>query len=175
MQRSRPPYARPPVWPAYLVAAVCFALAIATTLNSLALTSQVRQLQSEIARSDDRVMMYARALAIARTTLADLQSPQAQRFGSGNDQVVSSNGRLYLLMRGLSMPPRGRVYQAWIVARNATSMTPSVTFIPDPHGVAVVALADADAARTREVAVSTEPEGGSRAPTGRLVLDVSLL
>ncbi len=173
--QSRPPYARPPVWPAYLVAAVCFALAIATTLDSLALTSQLRQLQSEIARSDDRVMMYARALAIARTTLADLQSPQAQRFGSGDGQVVSSNGRLYLLMRNLAMPPRGRVYQAWTLARDAKSMTPSVTFIPDPHGVAVVALADADAARTLEVGVSTEPEGGSRAPTSRLVLDVSLL
>ncbi len=157
------------------MAAVCFALAIATTLNSLAQTSQLRQLQSEIARSDDRVMMYARALAIARTMIADLQSPQAQHFGSGDDEVIASNGRLYLSMRNLAMPPHGRVYQAWTLARNATSMTPSVTFIPDPHGVAIVALADADAVRTREVAVSTEPEGGSRAPTSRLVLDVSLL
>ena len=32
VQRNRPPYARPPVWPAYLVAAVCFVLAIGTTL-----------------------------------------------------------------------------------------------------------------------------------------------
>lgn len=175
VQRKLPPYARPPVWPAYLVAAVCFALAIVSTLNNLTLTAQLRQLQLDAARSTARASELSRALAIERTELADLQSPDAQRYGSGDDQVIASNGRLYILMRRLPMPPRGRVYQAWTQRSGAHAMSPSMRFIPDLHGNAVVALDDVDASHTSAVAVSVEPESGtSRAPTGRVVLDVTL-
>lgn len=174
VQRNRPPYARPPVWPAYLVAAVCFILAIGTTLNNLALTSQLRQSQLAVERGTARASALSRSLAVERTALADLESPQAQHYGSGDAQVVSSNGRLYVLMRNLAMPPRGRVYQAWTLAHGAKAMTPSVRFIPDLHGLAVVALDEADAARTDAVAVSVEPDAGSRAPSSRFVLDVML-
>lgn len=172
--RNRPPYARPPVWPAYLVAAVCFVLAVGTTLNNLELASQVRQLESAVERGDARASALSRTLAVERTALADLESPSAQHYGSGDAQVVSSNGRLYVLMRNLAMPPRGRVYQAWTLEHGARAMTPSVRFIPDVHGIAVVALDDVDAARTDSVAVSVEPDFGSRSPTSALVLDVTL-
>ncbi len=172
--RTLPSYARPPVWPAYLVAGVCFALALATTLTNLTLTAQLRQSQSDGARDAHQAAVISRELAAERTALADLQSPQAQHYQSGNDEVVSSNDRLYVLMRNLPMPPRGRVYQAWTLARGAHAMTPSVSFIPDLHGIAVVSLDDVDASRTGAVAVSVEPEPGSKSPSSRLVLDVTL-
>ncbi|MHB8432821.1 MAG: anti-sigma factor [Candidatus Tyrphobacter sp.] len=174
MKPSLPPYARRPVWPAYLVAAVCFALAIVSTLNNLSLTSQLRQVQAQIERSSQRSTMLARTLAVERTALADLENPQAQRYGSANGQIVASNDRLYLLLRNLPMPPHGRVYQAWTQQRGARAMTPSVRFIPDPHGITVVALDQADATHTNAVAVSVEPDSGSKAPTSALVLDVTL-
>lgn len=156
------------------MAAVCFALAIVSTLNNLSLTSQLRQAQTQIERSSQRSTMLARTLAVERTALADLESPQAQRYGSGNGQVVSSNDRLYVLLRNLPMPPRGKVYQAWTLQRGAQAMTPSVRFIPDLHGIAVVALDEVAASHTSAVAVSIEPDAGSKAPTSPLVLDVAL-
>jgi anti-sigma-K factor RskA len=43
-------------------------------------------------------------------------------------------------------------------------MAPSVTFTPNSDGVAIVAL-PVDATRVGTVAVSVEPDGGSKAPT----------
>jgi hypothetical protein len=171
-----PAYARPrpPVWPAYLVAAFCFAIVIATTLSNLALTSQVRELQTQIARNDQRASELERTLALERTELADLMNAQARRYDVSGGQVVASNDRLYILLQGTSMPPRGKVYQAWTLARGARLMTPSVTFIPDAHGLVVAALPDVDATRTSAVAVSVEPESGSRQPTTTLIFDASL-
>jgi hypothetical protein len=64
----------------------------------------------------------------------------------------------------MPMPPKGKVYQAWTMAKGGKAMEPSVTFMPDRAGVAVVSL-PMDAQRITEVAVSTEPDGGSKQPT----------
>lgn len=166
---SRP---RTPVWPAYLVAAFCFLVAITTTLINLNLTSQVRELQVQASRNDQRASSLARSLAAERTALADLQNPNAQRFDVPSGQVVASNDRLYIVLHDMTMPPRGKVYQAWTLERGAKAMTPSVTFIPDSRGIAVVALQDVAASTTTEVALSVEPESGSRAPTSGLIFNV---
>ncbi len=171
-----PPYARPrpPVWPAYLVAAFCFAIVIATTLSNLALTTQLRDLQTQIERTDQRASEVERALAIQRTELADLMNASALRYGVSHGQVIASNDRLYILLHDMPMPPRGKVYQAWTLAQGARLMAPSVTFIPDAHGLVIAALPDSDADRTSAVAVSVEPESGSRQPTTALLFDASL-
>jgi hypothetical protein len=165
---------RRPVWPAYLVGAFCFLVAIFTTLINLNLTSQVRDQQRQLASNDQRTTDLARELAAERTALADLQNPHAERFGVASGQVVSSNDRLYVVLHDLRMPPRGKVYQAWTVTSGSKTMTPSVTFIPDRLGIAVVALQDVDAARVGEVAVSVEPESGSKAPSGAFLFEVQL-
>jgi anti-sigma-K factor RskA len=65
-----------------------------------------------------------------------------------------------------SLPPlpRGKVYQAWTLSKGAKSMTPSVTFSPSSSGITLVPIPDKSGSLA-EVAVSVEPEGGSRAPT----------
>jgi hypothetical protein len=163
---------RTPVWPAYLVAAFCFLVAIVTTLINLNLTSQARQLQVQATRSDLRATSLARRLAAERTALADLQNPRALRYDVPSGQVVVSNDHLYIVMHDMPMPPHGKVYQAWTLARGARAMSPSVTFIPDNRGIAVVALQDVAAAATEDVAVSVEPEAGSRSPTTSLLFEV---
>lgn len=174
--RTAPPYARPrpPVWPAYFVAAFCFAIAIVTTLSNLTLTSQMRDLQANIARNDRHSRELERALALERTEVADLMNGQAQRYDVSYGQIVASNDRLYLLLHGMRMPPRGKVYQAWTLARGTRLMAPSVTFIPDAHGLVIAALPDVDADRTSAIAVSIEPESGSRQPTSELLFNASL-
>jgi anti-sigma-K factor RskA len=67
-------------------------------------------------------------------------------------------------MDGMPMPPKGHVYQAWTQHVGAQKMAPSITFMPDRSGVALVSL-PMNASAIAAVAVSVEPEGGSKAPT----------
>jgi anti-sigma-K factor RskA len=76
-------------------------------------------------------------------------------------------------MHDLPALPAGKVYQAWTLPKGSKTMAPSVTFVPDARGVAVVSV-PADARVTNVVAVSIEPEGGSKAPTSKPVLVVPL-
>jgi hypothetical protein len=75
-----------------------------------------------------------------------------------------------LVLQGLPQPDG--VYQAWIVRPGAEDPEPSVVFVPDETGRAVVSVpgaADAEA-----VLVNTEPLGGSTSPTSVPILTASL-
>jgi anti-sigma-K factor RskA len=124
----------------------------------------VRQKNADLAQIQAHNKLLARALAYQRTALADLVSPQSQRFGVTHGQVIRHGNRLYLAMNALPPPPKGKVYQAWTLRAGTTRMSPSVTFVPNGSGVAVVPI-PADASALAAVAVSVEPEGGSKQPT----------
>jgi hypothetical protein len=47
----------------------------------------------------------------------------------------------------------------------------SPTFLPDARGIAVVML-PADARTTTEISVTVEPDGGSKEPTSKPLMDV---
>ena len=99
-----------------------------------------------------------------RTIVADLQAAGAQSYDVPEGQILKTADRIYIVMRSLPPPPKGRVYQAWTLAPGAKTVAPSVTFVPDSHGFVVVSLPEA-APSVAAVAVSVEPPGGSRAPT----------
>lgn len=141
---------QPRVWPAYAVAAACLAIALLTGLADLSLE---RQLERDRAQS-----------AVQAQTLADLTAPDSQRRRFAGGEVLVHGERLYLAMHALPPPPPGRVYQAWTLAKGAKIVAPSVTFEPAGGGVAVVRLPEA-ATTIAAVAVSVEPEGGSKQPT----------
>jgi hypothetical protein len=155
------------VWPVYLVAAVCFAVAVASSLVNLSLMEQLKASKARAAALDSRSRALARNLAGEELTISDLMSDDAHRYDVTNGRVVVVRDRIYLTMHDLAAPPRGKIYQAWTQTKNARVMSPSVTFLPDAHGVAVVAL-PARARVTAAVAVSIEPEGGSRTPSSPL-------
>jgi hypothetical protein len=163
---------RPPVWPAYLVAAFCFLVAIVSTMSNLTLTSQVRELQARLAGETDAIA--AARESSAEHALMDWQSPSSKRYDVQYGRVVAANGRIYVVLHGLVTPPHGKVYQVWTMSRRSKSMTPSMTFIPDRSGLAALELTDLDPADVRELAVSVEPTGGSRSPTAALLFEVTL-
>jgi hypothetical protein len=78
--------------------------------------------------------------------------------------VILRRDRLYFALSKLAQPPKGHVYQAWTAVKGTTTMVPGPTFVPNPGGVTVVPL-PVDGTRVGVVAVSVEPEGGSKAPT----------
>lgn len=163
----------PKMWPAYLVAAACLAIAIVSSMANISLTAQNRQMQAELSRNADGSKKLAETLAQTRSTLADLLSGDAKRYDVNGGQIVTRGAHVYIAMRSLPQPPRGKVYQAWTLAKGAKKVAPSYTFVPDANGVAVVAL-PVDARTMAAVAISVEPEGGSKQPTSKPIAVVPL-
>lgn len=173
-QSAAPPAAAgPKMWPAYLVAAACLAIAIVSSMVNISITSQNRQLRAELFRSADETKKLAQTLNQSRTTIADLLSSDAKHYDVDGGQIVTRAGRVYIAMRSLPQPPHGKVYQAWTLAKGAKKVAPSYTFVPDPNGVAVIAL-PVDARSMAAVAISIEPEGGSKQPTSKPIALVPL-
>ena len=165
--------AAPRAWPAYSVAAACIAIAIVSSVANIALTGQYRQAQEELARTRQQSTAASQTLLATRTTLNDLVSSDAKRYPIDNGEIVTRSGRLYVAMRSLPQPPRGKVYQAWTLAKGAKKVAPSLTFVPDERGVAVIAI-PVDARGLAAVALSVEPDGGSKQPTTKPIAVVPL-
>lgn len=157
---------RPIVWPAYAVAAACLIVALAGAIINMSLSAQVHQLKTESAQMTSLIYDLRRGNNQMRTALADLTAPDSQRYPVASGEVVKHAKRLYIAMNALPPPPKGKVYQAWTLRAGATQMSPSVTFVPNGSGVAVVPI-PADASQLSAVAVSVEPEGGSKQPTSK--------
>jgi anti-sigma-K factor RskA len=171
MQQVRPNVAemravRPIVWPAYAVAAACLVLALVTSIVNISMNSELRSSRSQVALLNAHIISVTRELAHQRTALADLISPDSQRYPVENGEVVKHGSRLYIAMDALPAPPKGKVYQAWTLHAGATQMSPSVTFVPNSGGVAVVPV-PGNASAVVAVAVSVEPDGGSKQPTSK--------
>jgi hypothetical protein len=164
---------RPIVWPAYAVAAACLAVALVTTAVNISLNEAVSSSKAQIAQLDTQAKMLHHKVAAQSTELADLTSDDSQHYTVENGEVVRHGNRLYIAMQSMGMPPRGKVYQAWIMRKGAKEMTPSVTFMPDRSGVAVIHV-PTQASQVIEVAVSMEPEGGSKQPTSKPAFLVKL-
>ena len=155
---------RPIVWPAYAVAAACLAALLVSGITNLSLNAQLRESQSKTALLAAHASASARAMAQQRTELADLLSSDSERYPVAHGVVVKHGSRLYIAMNALPPPPKGKVYQAWTLRSGETKMSPSVTFVPNSSGVAVVPV-PTNAASVVAVAVSVEPDGGSKQPT----------
>lgn len=161
------------MWPAYLVAAACLAFAIVSSMANISLSGQNRQMQTELSRSAEASKKLAQTLSQTRSTLADLLSSDAKHYDLAGGQIVTRGSHLYIAMHSLPQPPRGKVYQAWTLAKGAKKVAPSDTFVPDSNGVAVVPL-PVDARAMAAVAISVEPEGGSKQPTTKPIAVVPL-
>lgn len=153
----RPRAIRP--WPAYAAAAACLALAIVAGLFDLSLSDRLNKERAQVVEQNQ--------------TIADFMAPDSQRHPFAHGEVLMHGPRLYIAMHDMPMPPRGKVYQAWTLAKGAKSVAPSKTFMPAPTGMTVVRLPDA-ATALAAVAVSIEPQGGSQQPTSKPIAMVSL-
>jgi hypothetical protein len=162
-----------PVWPAYLVAAACFAIALISSIVNISLMGQIKQQQTELAHLSERSNALARSLTAERTALFDTIDTHARRYEMGNGEVIAHGSRLYVAIHALPQPPRGKVYEVWTLARGATRFAASPTFLPDARGVAFIVL-PVDGRATTEVSVTLEPDGGSREPTAKPLMDASL-
>ncbi|HEY8312909.1 MAG TPA: anti-sigma factor [Candidatus Baltobacteraceae bacterium] len=164
---------RPIVWPAYAVAAACFAIALVTSIFNISLNESLKQSQNELVATSARSSSLARGVQVQKQTIADLLSTSSKRYGVAGGEVVKHGERLYIAMRQLPPPPKGKVYQAWTLMAGTKTMSPSVTFVPNNAGVALIPLPE-NGAHVTAVALSVEPEGGSKQPTSTPTFVVKL-
>lgn len=157
---------RPVVWPAYAVAAACLAIALISSVYNIGLSQRIGQADAQIAALTSHANALASSSETQKQMVADLMAPDSQRFAVNGGEVVKNEGRAYVAMHSAPMPPKGKVYQAWYLRAGSKTMTPSLTFVPDRTGVAVVAI-PGNAKVMEAVAVSIEPEGGSKQPTSK--------
>jgi hypothetical protein len=149
---------------ATLAAAAAIVFALISVIQNLGLRSDLHDAQTRLAVLQAGADADRRTVERDRRMLTDLTASDAKRYAVPYGSVVTRGASMYLALASLPPLPRGKVYQAWTLARGATAMTPSVTFSPNANGTTLVPI-PADATQTAVVAVSVEPEGGSRQPT----------
>jgi hypothetical protein len=85
---------------------------------------------------------------------------------------VDEQGHGVLVGRDLPPPPRGRIYQVWLLRPGASAPEPTpALFGVSTDGSAEVAV-PGDLKGVKQVLVTHEPLGGSRAPTRAPILTV---
>lgn len=149
-----------------LAAAAAVVFAFVSTIQNFSLRSDLANANARTASLQAQIAQNDRVRTHDREMIADLIASDAQRFAVPQGEIVKHGSHLYLTLHSLPPLPRGKVYEAWTLAKGSKSVTPSVTFTPNAAGVAVVALPE-NADTLAAVALSVEPEGGSKTPTSK--------
>lgn len=94
-------------------------------------------------------------------------TPEAS--GATAKLAYDPTGRAVLIASGLPHAPQGKEYQLWYIVDNKP--LPGKTFAPDPSGNGTLEDHVPEAARNSAIfAITLEPAGGVRAPTGAIYL-----
>lgn len=151
------------MWGTALAAAAAFAFALISVIQNFSLRSDLHEAQNRVVAQQTQMASERTHIARDDRMLADMTAPDAKRYSVAYGTVVKRGAHVYLALSSLPGIPRGKVYQAWTLAKGA-KMAPSVTFTPNANGITLVPLPE-DAAKLAAVALSVEPDGGSRQPT----------
>lgn len=152
---------------------------IALLISVLVLWKQNRSAHDEIAKLSAEKASAQQELDRQRRVL-DLLSTRGARLAvlSGTPQAPNAQatltfdrqtGNAVLLASGLPPAPAGKAYQLWFIV--GKSPMPGRVFVTDPTGKAILNdQVPSEALKTAIFAVTLEPEGGVKAPTGPIYL-----
>lgn len=105
-----------------------------------------------------------------RTVQASVTPETAPR---GTAVIVVRDGVATLRVRGLPVPPAGKVYEVWLLRRGAAAPSPTdALFSVSTKGSGRVALPSVRG--VEQVLVTAEPAGGSPAPTSQPFISATL-
>lgn len=149
---------------AYLAAAAALAIALFSSLSNAALRSEHAADRERIAALERQMNAQARAAQYDRAALADIFAADSRHYPVKGGEIVRRGDKLYLTMWALPELPKGHVYQTWSRSAGTAAIVPGVTFRPNRDGFAIVRL-PISARSIDAVALSVEPEGGSKSPT----------
>jgi anti-sigma factor RsiW len=113
---------------------------------------------------------HTRTVVQVRTVRAVVDAAAAPR---GTALIVLRDGVATLRVTGLPAPPRGKVYEVWLLRRGAAAPSPTdALFSVSTRGSGRVALPSVSGVEA--VLVTAEPDGGSNAPTSQPFINASL-
>jgi anti-sigma-K factor RskA len=170
----------------WLSAAALLIVAVALGVYSTSLQREISNLRTEVSdlharlnQSDQRVAAATRLVTLADARMAVLTAPDLTQVDLQGQQPVApqASGRaFYSRTRGLvftasDLPPlrTGRTYQLWLVTAQAP-VSAGVFEIDNGGRVTQTFSTASDVARPVAIAVTEEPAGGVRAPTGEKYL-----
>jgi anti-sigma factor RsiW len=111
-----------------------------------------------------------RTVVQVRTVQARVDTAAAPR---GTAVIVVRSGVATLRVQGLPAPPRGKVYEVWLLRRGAAAPSPTdARFSVSTRGSGRVALPSVRGVEA--VLVTAEPDGGSSAPTSQPFINAAL-
>ena len=140
-----------------IAAVILFA---ALVVSVVVLWQQNRVLQHENA--------FYKLLTAPGSRIAEL-SGTTEASGAEAKLAYDKNGRAFLIVNGLPRAPEGKEYQLWYIVDNKP--LPGKTFAPDNSGNGKLEDQVPEAARQSAVfAITLEPAGGVRTPTGAIYL-----
>ncbi|HXG24714.1 MAG TPA: anti-sigma factor [Chthonomonadales bacterium] len=158
-----------------------FTLGIATlaVIWVMILNAQVARLRSEISTLDEALVVQSNRLqqfearlpqtAPSNVITVSLKGTEAQPQAQGQLIADPSSNSAVLVIVGLSPLEPGRTYQVWLID-GGTPVSAGLLAV-DEHGQGVLVLTAEDAIGSfRSLGISIEPEGGSRQPTGDIVV-----
>jgi anti-sigma-K factor RskA len=155
------PFGRPPrtLWNTLgsIAAIVLFA---ALLVSVIVLWQQNRQLRRE--------NQFAQLLTTPGSRVAQLSGTD-EAAGASAKLAYDQTGRAFLIADGLPRAPEGKEYQLWYIVDNKP--LPGKTFAPDNNGQGTLTDQIPEAARKSAIfAITLEPAGGMRSPTGAIYL-----
>ena len=150
-----------------------WAIAIVAGIACIALAIWAVSLRSDLDTANDRVA----ELAQERDEIRRAATATVYELAPTADGPADASGRLYLTATGsgvldsvnLPAPGDGRVYQLWLHPQDDGPLLPGATFTVNEDGVGFALIA-ADTGVFNAISISQEPEGGSEAPTGPILL-----
>jgi anti-sigma-K factor RskA len=178
--QKRPQARRPRLRvPAGFFAGLSLALVALAGVWILALNAQVARLRADVVALQADVRQQSAGLALLNNVLAQ-PSPQALRSIplQGTEAHPQAAGQLItdldsrtaiLVVSGLEPLPPGRTYQAWLIRGETPFSAGLLPVGTGGQGVIVLSVSDAIGAFD-SLGVSIEPEGGSLAPSGEIVI-----
>jgi anti-sigma-K factor RskA len=140
--------------------AIAAALFIALLVSLFVLWQQNRELR--------RQNQIAQVLNAPGSKVIELSGTR-EASGASAKIAYDPTGRALLIASGLPRAPEGKEYQLWYIVNNKP--LPGKTFAPDPSGNGTLEDEVPEAARRSAIfAITLEPAGGVRAPTGAIYL-----
>lgn len=136
----------------------------AAVARDSALEAQIASLRASVAEKDALIA----TLTGMHTRVIDLVSyksaaPMARMFWDQKQQMF------FMYASNVKPPASGKIYQVWLIARNAPPVSAG-TFMPDSSGAAAIsAWHPMPPGSLSRIAVTEEPKGGAPIPTGQVV------
>lgn len=156
-----------------------FGAAVAAILWAVVLNVQMAKLQAQVSQLNDALVAQSNSLQEINSKISQPSaSPVITVSLSGTDVRPDAHGELIanpnsnsavLVIAGLGQLEAGKTYQVWLIDGGGPQSAGLLTVDANGQGVLIV-TSDLTIGSFQALGISVEPDGGSKQPTGEIVV-----